>query len=233
MFLAFCCPVFADVSEHCCEPHKGFLTRGKKKTGAIGPRGWEGPTTMSFWDWMRFWWGFIANSVQWAQNPSRHPCPASLVDIWWASLGLVDARRTLPAWLHCANCKIWWRRDNGILCYFSGVGVGPLLQVKGNFNASAYQDILDNAVFPNLWEQFGEGLFLFQHDCAPVHKAKSIWLACTKPWSQPHRTPLELTGTKVTSQASVPELINALAEWMNAQKIIYFVVYNMSAQTQN
>ncbi len=42
-----------------------------------------------------------------------------------------------------------------MLGYFSGVGVGPFLQVKGNCNASAYQNILDNAVFPNLWKQFG------------------------------------------------------------------------------
>ncbi len=32
---------------------------------------------------------------------------------------------------------------------------------------------------PTLWEQFGDGPFLFQHDCAPVHKARSIkiWMS--------------------------------------------------------
>ena len=34
--------------------------------------------------------------------------------------------------------------------------------------------ILDNSMLPTLWEQFGDGPFLFQHDCAPVHKARSI-----------------------------------------------------------
>ena len=29
-------------------------------------------------------------------------------------------------------------------------------------------------MLPTLWQQFGEGPFLFQHDNAPVHKAKSI-----------------------------------------------------------
>ena len=29
-------------------------------------------------------------------------------------------------------------------------------------------------MLPTLWEQFGDGSFLFQHDCAPVHKARSV-----------------------------------------------------------
>ncbi|KAK3547957.1 hypothetical protein QTP70_001309 [Hemibagrus guttatus] len=45
--------------------------------------------------------------------------------------------------------------------------------MKGTLNASAYQDILDNFMLP-LWEQFGDGPFLFQHDCAPVHKASIL-----------------------------------------------------------
>jgi len=55
---------------------------------------------------------------------------------------------------------------------FSGVGLGPLIPMEGKHNASAYQDILDYAMLPTLWEQFAEGSFLFQHDCAPVHKGQ-------------------------------------------------------------
>ena len=40
--------------------------------------------------------------------------------------------------------------------------------------AIAYDDILDDSVLPYLWQQFGEGPFLFQHDNATMYKARSI-----------------------------------------------------------
>ena len=62
---------------------------------------------------------------------------------------------------------------------FSGVELGPLVPVNGALKASSYQDILENFMLPTLWEQFGDGPFLFQHGCTPVHKARSIktWMS--------------------------------------------------------
>lgn len=57
---------------------------------------------------------------------------------------------------------------------FSWYGLGPLVLVRGNMNAEAYQTVLDNAALPTLWAHFGTGPYLFQHDNAPCHTAGII-----------------------------------------------------------
>ena len=77
-----------------------------------------------------------------------------------------------------------------------------------------------------MWQQFAEGPFLFQHDNAPVHKARSIqkWFVkigveeLDRPAQIPNLNPIEHLWDKLECRlqarpncpTSVPDLTNAL-----------------------
>ena len=115
---------------------------------------------------------------------------------------------------------------------FSGAGLGPLVPVKGTLNASAYKEILDNFMLPTLWKQFGDGSFLFQHDCAPVHKARSLktWMSqfgveeLDWPAQSPDLNPIEQLWDelerRLRARPSVQHqcLTSQMCFWKNGQK---------------
>jgi hypothetical protein len=147
---------------------------------------------------------------------------------WWitlhhlvvprTNLGLANARRTLPALMHRANCKVWWRRNNGLGLFFM-VRARPFTSNEGKSLCYSIRWFW----LPALWQQFWEGSFLLQNDNAPVQKARSIqkWFVeigveeLDWPAQSPDLNPIEHAvewrlQARPNRLTSVPDLTNAL-----------------------
>ncbi len=63
----------------------------------------------------------------------------------------------------------------------SSAGVGQLCFLKTNITAPVYQEILEHFMLPSADQLFKDADFIFRHDLAPAHTAKS-----TKSWLNEH-----------------------------------------------
>ena len=133
--------------------------------------------------------------------------------------GLAGARRTLPAPMHSANCKVWGRRNN--LLFFM-VRARPLSSRDGNLNATAYNYILDASNFVATVWRTRFPVSAWQCPCAhsEVHKeivCRSVWKNLTSLlnpieylWDELKRR----LQARPNHPTSVPDLTNTLvAEW--------------------
>ena len=95
----------------------------------------------------------------------------------WQSDRRIWVRR-MPEELYLPECIVSTVKfgGGGIMSWgcFLWFRLGSLVPVKGNNTVTACNYILDNSVLATLWQQFGKGPFLFQHDNTTVHKARSI-----------------------------------------------------------
>ena len=57
---------------------------------------------------------------------------------------------------------------------FSGTGLGEICRVEGTVDQKKYQAILQETMLPSANRLFGREKFVFQHDNAPCHAARSV-----------------------------------------------------------
>jgi hypothetical protein len=60
-------------------------------------------------------------------------------------------------------------------------GVGRLCFLRSSVNAAVYQEVLEHFLIPSAEQLIGDEDYMFQHDLAPPHSAKS-----TKSWMEDH-----------------------------------------------
>ncbi|CAJ0937271.1 unnamed protein product [Ranitomeya imitator] len=91
----------------------------------------------------------------------------------------------------CLKSSVKYPQSVMVWGAMSAAGVGPLCFIKGRVNAASYQEILEHFMLPSAEMLYGDEDFIFQHDLAPAHSAKTTGLI---PFSDDAMRMLDLDG---------------------------------------
>uniref|UniRef100_A0A9J7WV26 HTH cro/C1-type domain-containing protein n=2 Tax=Cyprinus carpio carpio TaxID=630221 RepID=A0A9J7WV26_CYPCA len=109
----------------------------------------------------------------------------------------------------CLKSSVKYPQSVMVWGAMSAAGVGPLCFIKGRVNAASYQEILEHFMLPSAEKLYGDEDFVFQHDLAPAHSAKT-----TGKWFTDHGI------TVLNWPANSPDLIGILGFYELYAKII-------------
>ncbi|XP_048853901.1 uncharacterized protein LOC125721830 isoform X1 [Brienomyrus brachyistius] len=73
----------------------------------------------------------------------------------------------------CLKSSVKYPQSVMVWGAMSAAGVGPLCFVKGRVNAASYQEILEHFMLSSAEKLYGDEDFIFQHNLAPAHSAKT------------------------------------------------------------
>ncbi|KAI2648037.1 Transposable element Tcb1 transposase [Labeo rohita] len=73
----------------------------------------------------------------------------------------------------CLKSSVKYTQSVMVWGAMSAAGVGPLCFIKGRVSAASYQEILEHFMLPSAEKLYGDEDFIFQHDLAPAHSAKT------------------------------------------------------------
>lgn len=116
----------------------------------------------------------------------------------------------------CLKSSVKYPQSVMVWSAMSAAGVAPLCFIKDRVNAASYQEILEHFILPSAEKLYGDEDFVFQHDLAPAHSAKttSKWFTdhgitvLNWPANSPDLNPIEQRfskcGTRTTSGTRAP-----------------------------
>uniref|UniRef100_A0A8C1HXF7 HTH cro/C1-type domain-containing protein n=1 Tax=Cyprinus carpio carpio TaxID=630221 RepID=A0A8C1HXF7_CYPCA len=73
----------------------------------------------------------------------------------------------------CLKSSVKYPQSEMVWGAMSAAGVGPLCFIKGRVNAASYQEIMEHFMLPSAEKLYGDEDFVFQHNLAPAHSAKT------------------------------------------------------------